>query len=287
MESIWAAWVWSWGIILWLERVTTLESNQLHLEVSWCVSTANGFLSRSKRHFCTSKLANRRVNSALSTQSFSANCAHGNTAVEICLFIVWQQGKQSRCPCSSLVLKALTAAYISVMIRSEMARDVTHKGQFTETFGAGAQLHLSLCFTETEIFPHVARSICSVLFHGLTVSPLCDAEYLRIPNHIWTGGDSNFGLLTCSTFRSFPYSDSWCSDKQLAHLHSSPPASSPVPCPPVHSFDHTSLAHHLSLIPWVCSLSSYSFSQNTQLSAATIKLAFTAASLCEMAFIKA
>lgn len=55
--------------------------------------TANMLLSSSNRHFWTSKLANRRVNSAMSTQSFSANCAHGNTTLEICLFIVWENGQ--------------------------------------------------------------------------------------------------------------------------------------------------------------------------------------------------
>lgn len=60
---------------------------------AFSTSTANTLLSSSNRHFWTSDLANR-------TKSFSANCAHGNTAVEICLLIDWQQGKWPRFPCS-------------------------------------------------------------------------------------------------------------------------------------------------------------------------------------------
>ena len=48
------------------------------------MAIANRLLSSSNLHFWASKSANRRVNSAPSALSFSANCALGNTPVEIC-----------------------------------------------------------------------------------------------------------------------------------------------------------------------------------------------------------
>jgi len=87
---------------------------------AFSTSAANGLPSSSKRLFWASKSANRRVKSAPSMPSFSANCAVGKAAT--CSFIVWQCGKWLKLSCSicvshrrSLVLKALTVAYMSVI----------------------------------------------------------------------------------------------------------------------------------------------------------------------------
>lgn len=86
--------------------------------------------------FWASKSANRRVKSALSMQSFSGNCALGNT--DTCSFIVWQHGKWpkfSRSICvshrRSLVLNAFSDHMILPLKlqveRIEMARNATQK----------------------------------------------------------------------------------------------------------------------------------------------------------------
>lgn len=105
MDSIWAAWAQSWDIVSGMKCVNcaapTASYFDFNVSLHWSsissiwrlvgtfsTATANGLLSSSNLHFWISKSANLRLNSAPSTRSFSANCAHGNTAVEICVFTV-------------------------------------------------------------------------------------------------------------------------------------------------------------------------------------------------------
>ena len=88
IESIWAAWVWSWGIVTGMNRGNRAAPTESWFDLGvwqhwssissiwrWVgalsTSTANILLSSSNLHFWASKSANRRVNSAL---SFSTNC---------------------------------------------------------------------------------------------------------------------------------------------------------------------------------------------------------------------
>ena len=141
IESVWAAWEHRWGIVSGMKRGNSAAPTDSYFAFSvslhWSsissicrfdgalsTSAANGLLSSSNLLLGASKSANRRMKSAPSMPSFSVNCLVGKTAAATFSFIVWQCGKWLKfswriCVSHrrSLVLKALTVASTSVMIR--------------------------------------------------------------------------------------------------------------------------------------------------------------------------
>lgn len=118
VETVWRPQhhIFDWGVSSHWSSISSIW----RLGGTLSTSTAKELLSSSNLHFWTPKLANRQLNSMLSTTNFSENCTHGNTVEEICGFMVWQQGKWP-----TLMNLNLSLSFgISVVMRARRQYDI-------------------------------------------------------------------------------------------------------------------------------------------------------------------
>ena len=202
-----------------LQRVTTLELNQLHLEVGWCVFHVNcrWITEQFKPTF-------RRVNSAPSTLCKPCTCGrdlrcHGLAAGDMAQVSLQPLILHRH----SLVLKALAAAYMSVMTRPR---------PWSCRFSAWRWLVMSHRKVSSAVsFPLLSRN-----WHiSSRSSKHLFSTFPRL-NHltsVWAFRTSHSSrkdlnwrwfrplalmkltsrvtvVITCSIFRALPHRDSWC-----------------------------------------------------------------------------
>lgn len=162
-------------------------------------------------------------------------------AVEICIFMVWQQRKWPRFLCSiwfshedNLFLKALQHTCLWRYGPTPEAAGSAHpnvlwchkeRPTHTKMFAPGALMCFSLCFPETDIFPFAAQNLFSTfprLKHLTSVwdgtSGYSEPHSSRKDLNWWWFRPLALTKVTtlvtvvipCSIFRALPHSNSWC-----------------------------------------------------------------------------